>query len=69
MFGGDFGLPPGPRYGRRSTGRMRAHRHGRVELVVDLGLDSFHLSIVGQPLGARAGGRHLVRWHHLFLEG
>ena len=20
MFGGDFGLPPGPRYGRRSTG-------------------------------------------------
>ena len=23
MFGGDFGLPPGPRYGRRSTGMCK----------------------------------------------
>ena len=42
----------------------RAHRHGRGELVFDLGLDSFHLSLV-QPLGLRVGGRHLVLWHHL----
>ena len=41
-----------------------AHRHGRVELVVDLGLYSFHLSLV-QPLGLRVGGWHLVQWHHL----
>ena len=45
--------------------RARAHRHGRLELVVDLGLDSFHLSLV-QPLGDIVGGRyHLVLWHHL----
>ena len=42
----------------------RAHRHGRVELVVELGLDSFHLSL-GQPLGVIVGGRHLVQWRHL----
>ena len=43
---------------------MRTHRHGRVGLVDDLGLDSFHLSLV-QPLGVRVGGRHLVQWYHL----
>ena len=36
--------------------RARAHRHGRVELVVDLGLDRIHLSLV-QPLGFRLQGR------------
>ena len=44
--------------------RMRAHRHGRIELVVDLGLDRFHLSLV-RPLGFTVGGRHLVHWHHV----
>ena len=44
--------------------RMRAHRHGGIELVVDLGLDSFHLSLV-RPLGFTVGGRHLVHWHHV----
>ena len=34
----------------------RVHRHGRVELVVDLGLDRIHLSLV-QPLGFRLQGR------------
>ena len=49
--------------------RARAYRHGRVEIVVNLGLDSFHLSLV-QPLGVRVGGRHhLVLWHHLYDFG
>ena len=39
--------------------RVRAHRHGRVELVVDLGLDRFHWSRIAQPLRV-GGGRHLV---------
>ena len=52
------------RKGLRATVCVRAHRHGRVELAVDLGLDSFHLSLV-QPLGFRVGGRHLVHWRHL----
>ena len=44
--------------------RMRAHRHGWIELVVNLGLGSFHLSLV-RPLGFTVGGRHLVQWHHV----
>ena len=44
----------------------RAHRHGRVEIVVHLGLEK---SLV-QPLGVRVGGRHhLVLWHHLYDFG
>jgi len=46
---------------------MRAHRHSRVELALDLGLDSLHLSHhLSQPLGIiRVGGRHLVQRHLL----
>ena len=52
------------RKGLRATVCARAHRHGRLELAVGLGLDSLHLSLV-QPLGLRVGGRHLVQWRHL----
>eukprot|EP00964_Phaeocystis_antarctica_P090677 scaffold58049_cov65-Phaeocystis_antarctica.AAC.1 len=47
---------------------MRKHRHGRVELVDDLGLDSFYLSLV-QPIVVGVGGRHLVQWYHLLSRG
>ena len=53
----------------RDFARQRAptHRHYRLELFADLGLDSFHLDIV-RPLGFRVGGRHLVH-HPFFSEG
>ena len=39
---------------------MCAHRHGRVELVVHLGLESHHWLLVTEPLlGVRVGGWHL----------
>ena len=57
------------RLGRKGFAQRyaRVHRHGSVELVVNLGLDSFHLGLVAQPLGIRVGGRHLVQRHHLLL--
>ena len=41
--------------------RASAHRHGRGDLAVDGGLDSFHWKLV-RPLGFRDGGGHLVQW-------
>ena len=47
--------------GLHATAYVRAHRHGRVELVVDLGLDRSHWSIIGQPLRVRVRGWHLAQ--------
>ena len=42
------------RKGLRATA-CAAHRHGGVELVVTLGLDSFHLSLVAKSVGFSVG--------------
>ena len=40
---------------------MCAHRHGKIEVVVHLGLDSHHWLLVTEPLlGVRVGGWHLA---------
>ena len=44
--------------------RASAHRHGRGDLAVDGGLDSFHWKL-GRPLSFRDGGGHLVQWRLL----
>ena len=49
--------------GTRAAARD-AHRHGRGDLAVDGGLDSFHWGLV-QSLGVRDGGGHLVQWRLL----
>ena len=42
MFGGDFGLPPGPRYGRRSTGGAPpvAYMCCRAQMRAEYGISS-----------------------------
>ena len=45
----------------RCDGFVCAHRHGKIEVVVHLGLDSHHWLLVTEPpRGVRVGGWHLL---------
>ena len=59
--------------GARCDGFVCAHRHGKIEVVVHLGLDSHHwLLDTEPPHGVRVGGWHLLlqRYHlRLLLDG
>ena len=47
--------------GARCDGFVCAHRHGKIEVVVHLGLDSHHwLLDTEPPHGVRVGGWHLL---------